>query len=270
MLGQGEWEIAPEYQEFTIQEDSFYQMTPKQRQNFLKKFNSQNPKQKTSEYMPLQNGNSIKEKKISISPSESGIMYPPITVLNQIFDKAERYVYGKTKSITQSPFDNIFSLLVPSQTNPSTAHIVKYQTNGKFECDHACKRYTAYKICSHTVAAAEYRKELHSYISYFKKTEKRKLNDLIDTAKNPKADQKKTKSTQKRKGAQQNKPDKDVPLIFTFYQILKTAIIPLYHYRLTYLFKDLRILILSLQPSLLQFFNIARPIHQHVLDVEKI
>ena len=30
LLGQGEWEIAPEYQEFTIQEDSFYQMTPKQ------------------------------------------------------------------------------------------------------------------------------------------------------------------------------------------------------------------------------------------------
>ena len=63
LLGQREWEIAPEYQEFTIQEDSFYQITPKQRQNLLKKFNSQNPKQKASEYMPLQNGNSIKEKK---------------------------------------------------------------------------------------------------------------------------------------------------------------------------------------------------------------
>ena len=55
LLGQEEWEIAPEYQESTIQENSFYQMTPKQRQNFLKKFNSQNPKQKVnSEYMPLQ------------------------------------------------------------------------------------------------------------------------------------------------------------------------------------------------------------------------
>ena len=71
LLGQGEWEIGPEYQEFTIQEDNFYQMTPKQRQNFFKKINSQNPKQKTSEYMPLQNGNSIKQKKKSISPSES-------------------------------------------------------------------------------------------------------------------------------------------------------------------------------------------------------
>ena len=129
--------------------------------------------------------------------------------------KAERYVYGKTKSITHLPGDNVFSLLVASQTNPSTPHIVKYQTNGKFECDHACKRYTAYKICSHTVAAAEYRKELHSYISYFKKTKKRKLNDLLDTTKNPKAGQKKTKSTQKGKGAPRNKADKDVPLMFT-------------------------------------------------------
>ena len=77
LLGQGEWEIAPEYQECTIQEDSFYLMTPKQRQNLLKKFNSQNPKQKTSEYMPLQISNSIKDKKKSISPSESGIIYPP-------------------------------------------------------------------------------------------------------------------------------------------------------------------------------------------------
>ena len=54
-------------------------MTPKQRQYFLKKINSQNPEQKTSEYMPLQNGNSIKEKKYLYLPLKPEI--------NQIFDK---------------------------------------------------------------------------------------------------------------------------------------------------------------------------------------
>ena len=61
--------------------------------------------------------------------------------------------------------------------------------------------------------------ELHSYISYFKKTKKRKLDGLIDTAKNPKVDQKKTKSTQKRKEAPRNKAGKDVPLMFTSSQL---------------------------------------------------
>ena len=99
LLGQGEWEIAPEYQEFTIQEDSFYLMTPKQRQNLLKKFNSQNPKQKTSEYMSLQISNSIKDKKKSISPSESGIIYPPITVLiNTLFEIGKK-IHSSAKDL---------------------------------------------------------------------------------------------------------------------------------------------------------------------------
>ena len=59
-------------------------------------------------------------------------------------------------------------------------HTVIYHKNGKYDCGGQCVRFKSYKICSHTVAVAEYNEELHKFVQYFKKGFKNRINDLID------------------------------------------------------------------------------------------
>ena len=43
-----------------------------------------------------------------------------------------------------------------------------------------CGRFKSYKICSHTIAVAEYNEELHNFVQCFKKGSKNRINEVID------------------------------------------------------------------------------------------
>ena len=43
-----------------------------------------------------------------------------------------------------------------------------------------CVRFKSYKICSHTIAVAEYDEELNNFVQYLKKGSKNRINDVID------------------------------------------------------------------------------------------
>ena len=107
--------------------------------------------------------------KIYFKPEDSGTMYSPLPILNQIFNKAEKYAYSSHDSIKSSPLDDntACTLIVASASNPDTPDVIKFNSNGKYECDINCKRYKSYKICSHTVAAAEHKSELPNVVEYF-------------------------------------------------------------------------------------------------------
>ena len=53
--------------------------------------------------MGNKNYNDTDTNKMAITAEFSGIMYPPLAVLEQIFSKAEKYVYYSTDSIKTSP-----------------------------------------------------------------------------------------------------------------------------------------------------------------------
>ena len=101
---------------------------------------------------------------ISIKPEDSGIMYPPLPLLHQI--KAEKYVYSSHDSIKNSPVhgNEDCSLIAASSSNPDSLDVVKFNWSGKYECNTNCRRYKSYKICSHTVAAAEHKSELRNFV----------------------------------------------------------------------------------------------------------
>ena len=104
LINQGEWEVAPEYKEYQITEEKFYQMNKKQRLKFITRFN--NIEVKTPEYdgsIGNKNYTNTDTNKITITAELSGIMYPPLAVLEQIFSKAEKYVCYSTDSIKTSP-----------------------------------------------------------------------------------------------------------------------------------------------------------------------
>ena len=98
-------------------------------------------------------------------------MYPPLAVLVQIFSKAEKHVYYSTDNIKTSPgeTESPSSFVVASASNPSSPHTVIYHNSGKYDCDGQCLIFRSFKICSHTVAVAEYNEELHKFVEYFKK-----------------------------------------------------------------------------------------------------
>ena len=77
-----------------------------------------------------------------------------------------------------------------------------------------CLRFKSYKICSHTVAVAEYNEELHKLVEYFKKHSKNRINDLIDVNLSSNVGQKKTKSTKKKNGLTQSKASKTCPTMY--------------------------------------------------------
>ena len=46
--------------------------------------------------------------------------------------------------------------MVPSTSSTSNPHRVKINENGLVECDEQCLHFKCYKICSHSVAVAEF------------------------------------------------------------------------------------------------------------------
>ena len=65
--------------------------------------------------------------------------------------------------------------MVPSTSSTSNPHRVKINENGLVECDEQCLNFKCYKICSHSVAVAEFHRVLYQFIDKFKEKKKRKI-----------------------------------------------------------------------------------------------
>ena len=157
LIGQGEWNVAQVYEEFKITKKKFYQITAKQRLRFNETFST--AKMRRSILNSVFSKNHPTVFAISIKLEHSDIMYPPLQILHQIFNRVEKYVYSFPHSIKNSPVDGstACSLIVASASNPDSLRVVKFSgkyRSGKYECDVSCTRYYSNKICSHTVAAA--------------------------------------------------------------------------------------------------------------------
>ena len=98
-------------------------------------------------------------------------------------------------SIKSSPADGntTRSLIVALCSNPNSPHVVKFNSSVKYVCDVNCIRNKSYKICSHTVAAIEQTSGLRTFVKYFKKHSKSKVNDLVDVDMVSKFGQRKTR-----------------------------------------------------------------------------
>ena len=102
-------------------------------------------------------------------------------------------------------------IFISNKKKPSHPFKVLYNVaNSNVECQtDSCFRYKSFKFCSHTVAVAVHLKIFETYISKVKRSSTKDFVDnLVDISRNPNAGQKKTKSTQKRKGKANKKPEK--------------------------------------------------------------
>ena len=94
-------------------------------------------------------------------------------------------------------------IFIGNNKKPSNPFKVLYNAaNSKVECQtDSCFRYKSCKSSSHSVAVAVHLKIFETYISNLKRSSTKDFADnVVDISRNPSADQKKNKSTQKRKG----------------------------------------------------------------------
>ena len=192
-MGQGEWQLLTG--DWNISEIQFYSKTPTQRAAFLKGFNATIPNNST-----IGNSNQQFNKKMSVNYKDARMSYPPKSIQMQIFEKAGKLFYGEEEVITKVKGTEKDIFMVPSTSSGSNPHRVKINVNGLVECDEQCLRFKCYKICSHTVAVAEFHGVLYQFIDKFKEKKKRKISCIVDVRVPPNVGTKKTKATQRRKG----------------------------------------------------------------------
>ena len=178
-----------------ISEIEFYFKTPTQRVAFLKGFIVAIPNSST-----IDNSNQQSNEEMSVNYKDARMLYPPKSIQMQIFEKGEKLVYGEEEIITKVKGTEKYIFMVPSTTSASNPHRVKRNENSLVECDEQCLRFKCYKICSHSVAVADFHGVLYRFIDKFKEKKKRKINCVVDVKVLLNLGTKKAKATQQRKG----------------------------------------------------------------------
>ena len=156
------------------------------------------------------------------------MLYPPKSIQMQIFEKAEKLVYGEEEIITKAKGTEKYIFMVPSTTSASNPHRVKRNKNNLVECDEQCLRFKCYKICSHSVAVAEFHRVLYRFIDKFNQKKQRKTNCVVDATVLLNVGTKKAKATQRRKSGPFKKKQAPTPLFSHLKQIFK-KILPMGH-----------------------------------------
>ena len=157
LAGQGEWTLDETLTDFAIN-DRYFQMSQQQKKRFIKMF---------SNTQPVTSVSSGQLKNLSLSPNDTGILYPTFEILRNIFVKAESLLEQES-SITSFPgMQNAY--FVESRSNPKELHKLKVYSNGNVECDNNCLQYKSYKIFSRSVTIAEKYVCLKTFVAIEKK-----------------------------------------------------------------------------------------------------
>ena len=110
LVGQGEWILDETLNDFAIN-DRYFQMSQQQKERFIKML---------SNTPPVASVSSGQLKNLSLSPNDTGVLYPTFEILRNIFVKAESLL-ERESSITSFPgMQNAY--FVELKSNPKEPH----------------------------------------------------------------------------------------------------------------------------------------------------
>ena len=191
-IGSGEWTLRKEYNQFQERVEQFYQMTQRQRNQLIEKFNSLPVKSAT---LPM--------KELSVTLQNCVLLYPPFSIIEDIFAKAAEIL--NSSAVITAPGTPAGTFVVQNLISPMEPLVVVLKKNFESCCQAKCKRYHAYQICEHCLAVAEKDSVLLNFLAYHKKrnTSKYKqmqISDIAEVGKDRRCGKKATKATSKRYG----------------------------------------------------------------------
>ena len=139
---------------------------------------------------------------MSVNADDSRILYPPLSILSELFDNASELL-GSENNLVAAPGAPAGTYIVAYAndfSNPLTA--TADIQSGKVSCQSKCERYKSYRICEHCLAVAEKENILPTFVAFFKKADRQKrISDVADIYKAKGAGKKASKATERRKGA---------------------------------------------------------------------
>jgi hypothetical protein len=139
----------------------------------------------------------------AISPENCEITNIPFQILKSIFEEANK-ISTTVNGIVEMPgCEDKSSLLVLNVLQQKDPYrVCKLTTSNYFTCEKRCHRFSCFKMCSHTIAAAEHCNLLKSYVQLYNQKHKTLGTCLtkMALANMPKNRGQKPKGTSVRKG----------------------------------------------------------------------
>lgn len=210
------------YEEEGMKESVFYRKTRAQQEAALKKFH--NLPVKTVDIIPidLENTNEADTMSpLSLPLEDFGIIRVPFSILARMYHRASLILARKEENIHPDPGrgDNLPRYVANEAIDAPSYAVCKKRTVRRgtyYVCSGTCIDFKAYDICAHTLAVAEMGRSLTEFVHCYKTTNQRPPNvdALIHMDLPPGRGSKKTKATQRRKGAT-NKKRKEVVESYT-------------------------------------------------------
>lgn len=209
VIGRGEYRLKQEYKFLRVDEADYYRMTTKQKAELKNKFfkitvSEKNGNVSTEENIAKSQNSSLSN--LSVTADQSQIISVPFPILSPMFEKASRTVENKD-SIWKVPAvkdgkQHCDTYMVVSQSSTKLHTVSVHPKSKKVECDTDCANFTAYRICSHCIAAAQMGDCLQGFLSWYRKNKKRmNLTAVVNMNMPAGAGKKMSKATQRRKGS---------------------------------------------------------------------
>ena len=226
-IGLGELRIDEKYTEVGMRESVFYRKTRAQQEAALKKFHNLAVKSEDLLPIDLDETNSesaeITTTPLSVPLENCGIIRVPFSILARQYNRAASILAGKEQNIISDPGrgDNLPRYVASESVNAPSYVVSKKRSvrhGAYYVCSASCIDFKAYDICAHTIAVAEMDSSLTEFIKCYKATNQGppNLEALINIDLLTGRGSKKTKSTQRRRGAMNsNKRRKDVVECYT-------------------------------------------------------
>ena len=186
VVNRGKYVFKDEFKDLQLSEQQWSKMSVTQRTNHLHRVQAMALKTsgKSVSSEPSTSKASSSKVQPSVAISQPGCLsveldtfsdevLTSLAVLKCIWGKAKDLL-AKTNAICPAPGDGKLDCMVESYSG-TQPHLVTAKKSGQYACDAACANWKSLSICAHSVAAAEFRKSLPSFIAWFKK-KKRKPN----------------------------------------------------------------------------------------------
>ena len=205
----------------------FYRKTRAQQEAALKKFHNLPVKTEDLLSIDLNESNSesneITTTPLSVPLENCGIIRVPFSILARQYNRAASVLVGKEQNIISDPGkgDNLPRYVANESVNTPSYVVSKKRSvrhGAYYVCSASCIDFKAYDICAHTLAVAEMDSSLTEFIKCYKATNQGppKVDALINIDLPTGRGSKKTKSTQRRRGAvNSNTRRKDVVECYT-------------------------------------------------------
>ena len=186
---------------FLISEKRFYSMSTSQRKNAIKKFNEYHLNLAENPPLKVQKGRQLQENYEDLAAID--IQNIPQSISKDICQESIDILSESSSNIIKGHGSSYFVVNKNSINQPF--HVIVKGNGDNITCQSdLCFRFKTFGICAHVLCVAKLENKVKSLLARCNK-KKPKISQLSDRGKDKGAGQKKTKSTQRRKGVP-NKP----------------------------------------------------------------